>query len=77
MELLEEVRRKAGVEYISDIPLLISEKNRFMLLKGIPLENYTVREWNDAFCYCFDHAQKMNNYEEIERYFADGVIRYP
>lgn len=56
MELLEDLRRKLGLDYISDLRLKKpTGANVLALAKVMPeAETYTEKEWNEAIRYLVD-----------------------
>lgn len=70
MELLEEVRTRAGLAYISDIPVRLPGSYSLFYLQRIPLRKYPIKEWNDALQYClggYVHISEVSSYKEIQR----------
>lgn len=56
MELLEDLRRKLGLDYISDLrQKKLARANVLALAKVMPeADTYTEKEWNEAIQYLMD-----------------------
>lgn len=60
MDLLEYVKEQLGKEQISDLPGAVTEKMLPIVFCNIKIEDFTLKQWNDALSYLF----RRNDYEQ-------------
>lgn len=69
--LLEDIRQRTQVDYLSDLHYNVSGRMILNLMEA-SLTAYSIEEWNDACSYIFqpgDSAFKpMHTYEEVKIY---------
>ena len=53
MELLEYLADKVGCTYMSDLRFLPPNQLCFPFLEGIPLENFSEKDWLEAVMYLY------------------------
>ena len=69
MEILEVLKTKLQLEYISDLCFLNDREELKMYVHAIPEERYSISEWNDAAKYLtgkdIDHTTKTSAKKSI------------
>lgn len=58
--LLEYLAMETGCMYISDLKYQKSKTNISMIIRKIPVELYSLREWNDAVKYLTGHEEFLS-----------------
>ena len=73
--LLDDLREKVGVEFLSDLHKLPPSKEDRLAnaLKKIPPEAASAWEWRDAYQYLIGHPPKTTGNERVRRELLDAL----
>lgn len=64
-ELLETLRRLAGMEYLSDLRQDYAREKLTAVLSGLRAEDYPLEQWSTALAYIWDAPLSFGSLEEV------------
>ncbi len=69
MELLEELRMAIGADFISDIKFSPFYSIALRHLTALPVDRFSLHEWNDAVAYLLIDKRRCANPHEAQQRF--------
>ena len=75
MALLCYIRTQCKAEFLIELSGTEEEKNVCALLRSLPLESFTLSQWNVTLLYLFHLNRRLRNYGEIHAYLSKTVGR--